>query len=505
MSQMIDVLIVEDNSSLARVYEAYLDDSNYSTRLATTLAAAKQDIDLKAPDIVLLDIQLPDGSGMDILQELSVTDNDVQTIVMTSQGSSEMAVEAIRLGAFDFLTKPFDASRLLVTLDNATKHHHLNQQVATYSSLDRKNYCSFVGQSISMQAVYRIIDSVAASKATAFVLGESGTGKELVAEAIHQESDRASGPFHVLNCGAIPTELMESELFGHVKGAFSGATTDREGAASAADGGTLFLDEICEMDLDLQSKLLRFIQLGAVRPVGSDKTETVDVRFVCATNKDPLEEVRAGRFREDLYYRLHVIPIDLPPLRAREKDVLLITDHFLKRFAKSEGSGFKKLSSDAKKIFLKYPWPGNVRELENLLHRLIVLNDGAEITVDMLPAEMQQPGHSAVTGVSPASIEREMPSSEDNQYTAKPQTLGSIGEGTLNAPEISAGENISLGFPSSEVEIPSLALAEERFIQHVIKVCDGNVHRAAGFLQIAPSTIYRKMRSWENSPQKMCS
>jgi len=236
-----------------------------------------------------------------------------------------------------------------------------------------------------MQAVYRIIDSAATSNATIFVTGESGTGKEVCANAIHQRSPRKTKPFIALNCGAIPKDLMESEIFGHVKGAFTGAVTNRDGAATQANKGTLFLDEICEMDLDLQTKLLRFIQTGSFQTVGGSQLETVDVRFICATNRDPWQEVQEGRFREDLYYRLHVIPIHLPPLRDRETDVKLLIDRLLLEYSKEENKEFEKFSSSAIRIMMDYSWPGNVRELQNIIRNIVVLNTGSEVTPDMIP------------------------------------------------------------------------------------------------------------------------
>ena len=256
------LLMVEDSLSMAAVYKAYLKDTDYSVRIVTDLAGAREEIARQRPDIIMLDVELPDGSGLDLLTEVKSNNEETEIIMMTAHGSSDMAVKAIDDGAFDFLTKPFDAARLMVTLDNARQHQDLYRRVEAYSSFDRDRYCNFIGSSLPMQAVYRVIDSLAASTATAFIVGESGTGKELAAEAIHERSNRSGKTFHAINCGAIPSELMESELFGHIKGAFTGATSDRDGAAAIADGGTLFLDEICEMDLELQKKLLRFLQTG---------------------------------------------------------------------------------------------------------------------------------------------------------------------------------------------------------------------------------------------------
>ena len=271
----------------------------------------------------LLDLRLPDMDGLEVLAEIARRGMTLPVVVITAHGSVETAVSAIRAGASDFLVKPISGERLRVTLHNHLEKQRLAAVVDTYRTrIDRDRFEGFIGASLAMQAVYRSIESAAASDATVFFTGESGTGKEVGARAIHDLGRRRGKAFHPLNCAAIPKDLIESEIFGHVKGAFTGAVSDRPGAARLADGGTLFLDEICEMDPFLQTKLLRFVQTGAFTPVGGTRSEQVDVRFVCATNRDPLAEMRAGRFREDLFYRLHVVPIHMPPLCERGEDVL---------------------------------------------------------------------------------------------------------------------------------------------------------------------------------------
>ena len=456
MNQKLNVLMVEDSESLVTIYSAYLRDERYLLHSVSTLDEARSSVDEALPDLVLLDIELPDGDGMDFLQEIAERYPHVPVIVMTAHGSSDMAVHAIRIGAFDFLTKPFDASRLKVTMANARKHLELDRRVREMSHLNRKKFCGLIGASLAMQAVYRTIESVGASNATAFIVGESGTGKELTAEAIHAKSRRSSARFHALNCAAIPKDLMESELFGHVKGAFTGATSAREGAAAIADGGTLFLDEICEMDLELQKKLLRFVQTGTFQKVGSNRTEKVDIRFICATNRDPFEEVQQGRFREDLYYRLHVIPVELPPLRARGDDVLILADHFLARHSKDDGKAFQSFSPSARKALLRHDWPGNVRELENTIRRVVVLNTGHEVLEDMLPFDRQRLATDATNGNEPVI-----------------ETSTSAGN------------------------VEPLWLMEKRAILAAIELCDGNVNQASALLEVAPSTVYRKLQSWQ--------
>jgi DNA-binding NtrC family response regulator len=300
-----DILLVEDSQALAGVYAAYLRKAGMSVVGAENGSQALKYIGDDVGRVVLLDLQLPDMDGMEILRKLRSEADPPAVVVVTADGSLRTAVDAMREGAYDFLVKPLTEERLVVTSRNALDHVRLRRTVDSFQDgLDRKEYHGFIGSSLAMQAVYHTIDCVAASKATVFITGESGTGKEICAAAIHNQSPRRDGPFVPLNCAAIPRDIMESEIFGHVKGAFTGAIRNRSGAARDADGGTLFLDEICEMDADLQTKLLRFLQTEMVQPVGSTQQTRVDVRIICATNRDPQREIQAGRFREDLFYRL---------------------------------------------------------------------------------------------------------------------------------------------------------------------------------------------------------
>jgi DNA-binding NtrC family response regulator len=469
MTQEAKVLMIEDSVSLAEVYKAYLADTDYQLVTVETLGRAHATLGAYRPEIVLLDIELPDGNGMDFLADVRSMDNPPEVIVMTAHGTSDMAVEAIGLGAFDFLTKPFDAARLRVTLDNAAAQRRLGKRVSELAVMERDHYGNFIGKSPAMQSVYKTIDSLASSDATGFIVGESGTGKELAAEAIHHYSERRDKGFMAINCGAIPGELMESELFGHVKGSFTGASSHREGAASVADGGTLFLDEICEMSLELQKKLLRFIQTGTFRKVGSNTLEKVDVRFVCATNRDPLVEVREGRFREDLFYRLHVVPVRMPPLREREGDVMLIARHFLEQFSAREGKNFKDFSDDARGAVTRYAWPGNVRQLQNAMHQLVVLNEGEIVEPSMLPEQVTS-GHIDAAEVSPR------------------ESFAVIDGGAAR------GGQAHL---ERRQRIEPLWLTEKRVIEEAIDLCHGNVNQAAGLLEVAPSTVYRKLQGWK--------
>lgn len=465
------ILIIEDSASLASLYQTYLEGAGYQVQWADSGETAISLLRRKAAAIVLLDLKLPDMDGMEILRHIRREQLPSEVIIITAHGSINTAVSAMQEGAFDFVIKPCDASRLLATVANAVKHHALQLVVESVrDDFGRTHYEGFIGESLPMQAVYRIIDSAASSSATVFITGESGTGKEVCADAIHKRSPRARNPFVALNCAAIPRELMESEIFGHIKGAFSGAHSNRLGAASLADGGTLFLDEICEMDLELQTKLLRFIQSSTFQRVGSSKLETVNVRFICATNRDPWAEVQAGRFREDLYYRLHVIPIHLPPLRERETDIKLIMEHFLVRFAREENKEFVQFSREAQSAMLGYDWPGNVRQLQNVVRNIVVLNQGREVLPAMIPPPVQR-------------MVRETPVIS---ATASPLNTGDIATPAV------AG--------ASDTSIKPLWLVEKDAIERAIALCDGNIPKAAALLEVSASTLYRKREKWLTDP-----
>ncbi|MCU0984639.1 MAG: sigma-54 dependent transcriptional regulator [Acetobacteraceae bacterium] len=458
------ILLVEDTRALAELYRSFLRDAPWSLDHAATAAEARAALDAEGADVVLLDLRLPDADGLDLLREIRNRPAAPPVIVITANGSVATAVAAMQAGAADFLVKPFPQERLLVTLRNALERARLAREVATLKgAAERDAYCGFIGAAPAMQAVYRIIDNAAASRATVFITGESGTGKELAAEAVHRMSPRRDGPFVAINCAAIPRELIESEVFGHVRGAFTGAVADRAGAAAQANGGTLFLDEICEMDLALQGKLLRFIQTGAYQRVGSTRLEQGDVRFVCATNRDPLAEVRVGRFREDLYYRLHVIPIELPPLRERGEDIVMLAERFLSRFSAEEGKRFHALAPDARAALLAHPWPGNVRELENAIRTAVVLNDGEDLTAAMLPARI---------------------------IAAQPRGMPALAAAPPAAPSLIA-----------QGRIRPLADIEREAIEAAISLCGGNIAQAAAALGVSPSTLYRKRVAWGGGVQ----
>ena len=463
MSDKPNVLIVEDAAPQAVLYQQYLKDERVNLALVDTGVAAKESIAANPPDLLLLDLKLPDMDGQEILRWMQKEKFPTSVIVITGHSSVDVAVDVMRIGAEDFLEKPVTASRLKTTIRNVLERSRLQHLVDDYqNTFERQRYHGFIGSCLPMQAVYRIIDAAAPSKATVFITGESGTGKEVCAEAIHAQGARAKQAFIALNCGAIPRDLMESEIFGHVKGAFTGAVTERKGAATLADGGTLFLDEICEMDLDLQTKLLRFIQTGSFQKVGSSKIEKVDLRFICATNRDPLEDVASGRFREDLYYRLHVVPLHLPPLGERGDDIIEIARYFLTTYSKEEGKEFKSFSPEVDVILRRYNWPGNVRQLQNVIRNIVVLHNDQAVTLDHLPAPLN-------TSLN----EKEL-----SQLVQAIQTPEGIKKTTIES-------------------IKSLASVERETIERAIERCDGNIPKAAALLDVSPSTIYRKKQGWE--------
>ena len=457
-------------------------DEPYDVQHVETGREALAALNKSLPDAVILDLKLPDMDGMDILKEMTSRGLPCPVVVITAHGSINTAVEAIRAGATDFLVKPFNGERLKVTLRNSLEKRQLETIVETYrEEIDRHRFQGFIGSSLPMQAVYRSIESAARSSATVFVTGESGTGKEVSAAAVHALSTRSSGPFVPINCAAIPKDLIESEIFGHMKGAFTGATANRDGAATQADGGTLFLDEICEMDPQLQSKLLRFVQTGSFSKVGGSRMEQVDVRFVCATNRDPRAEVAAGRFREDLFYRLHVIPIHLPPLRERDGDLLEIANQFLQDYAKEEQKSFTSLATETEAVLSGYAWPGNVRELQNVLRNVVVLHDGEAVTPDMLPMALAQ--HTSEPRPDPVAQTTPIPAPAVETAPVPPARNASGKSGDIT-------ELASL--------IRPLADLEREAIEQAIDLCGGDVRKAAVFLGIAPATIYRRRKAWDD-------
>lgn len=495
------VLIVEDTKSLAAMYQNFLIPTGVDTTCVATAESAKAVLQDQTFDLVLLDVMLPDGNGIDILAWINSQPSKSPVIIMTAHGTKELIVQAMQYGAVDFVEKPIDADRLRVTVNNALKIKRLEKRVEDFSShRTKKGFCSMVGRSAPMESVYQIIQSSAASKASVFITGESGTGKELCAEAIHQCSNRKVGNFVALNCAAIPKDLIESEIFGHLKGAFTGATSNREGAAGQANGGTLFFDEICEMELGLQSKLLRFIQTGSFQKVGGEKVEQVDVRFVCATNRDPWEEVLNGKFREDLYYRLHVVPIHLPPLRERDDDVIAIAEALFRRISKEEGKEYKGLTRGAQALLRQFAWPGNVRQLENTIRNVVVLNQSELVDESMFPilrdkTEFSTPQSTAGSGVRRSIVNSEVPSNLASTLAVAP--VSNEQNESFTAENFTPSNSNQIANPFSTEFIQPMWMVEKQYIEFAIEKCEGNISKAAVMLEINPSTIYRKMKDWE--------
>lgn len=459
-SQPIDVLVIDQDPGQRRVLAAMIANGE-SNRFRVAACTTAADIDAVGCDmseaVLIADVDTLGGPShiADIVRTAP------HVIATSASGSLSMAVAAVKAGAVSFLTKPIGAKALIEGLETAIASWNdsvperqpavTTPGASTDAFQPDSDYAGFVGRSTAMRGVYQQIRRMAPSRAPVFITGESGTGKEICAEAIHTESGANERPFVAINCSAIPHELIESEIFGHVRGAFTGASDNRPGAAELADGGTLFLDEIAEMDLSLQAKLLRFVQTGSFRRVGGSDLKHVDVRIVSATNRSPEGEVEAGRFRADLFYRLHVLPIALPPLRDRREDIPDLAASFLARFATEEGRTFRGFADAALESLCASPWPGNVRQLQNVIRRIVVLNDHPTVTLDMLPGDL----------------------------------LARTDTGRMAASHADATPTIA---PFHD--------QERRIIETALDAFDGNVQRTAAALEINPSTIYRKRQAW---------
>lgn len=387
---MAKILVVDDDKNLRRIIEFTLAEDGHSPKTAADAEEALLSLKEESFDIVVTDIRMPGKDGITLLREIKELAPSIEVIVVTAFGTVETAVEAMKAGAFDYVTKPFNRDELKLTVQRALHLRDLeSENVRLRIEVEKKfGFANIIGESEPMQKVFRLIEKVASTDAPVLITGESGTGKELVAKALHYHSLRAKGPLVTINCAAIPKELLESELFGHVKGAFTGAVKDKKGKFVEAEGGTIFLDEIGELSGDLQPKILRALQEMEVVPVGSNKVVHVDVRVVSATNRDMEASIEAGIFREDLYYRLAVVPIHMPSLRERSSDIPLLIKHFLKTLAPDEQV---KMAPEAMKALTTHQWKGNVRELENTIQRLLILREGKEITLSDLPDKIRHP------------------------------------------------------------------------------------------------------------------
>ena len=479
------VLIADDEINIRRVLEAILRRDGYEVITAANgneaLAGMNRDI-----NTVITDLKMPGLDGMGLLKRLSVDFPDVPVVMITAHGSVESAVEAVKLGAFDYVEKPFDQEQIRQIVAKALRTHMLSRRDARPEDSSPRGRFRLVGESGAIRQVYQVVEKVADTPSTVLITGESGTGKELVARALHDYSSRSSGPFIKINCAAIPKTLMESELFGYEKGAFTGAVGSKPGRFELAHGGSLFLDEIGEIPIEMQVKLLRVLQESEFERVGGIKTIKVDVRLITATNRDLAAEIISGGFRDDLYYRLNVVPIHLPPLRERREDIPLLVDHFLARFnerLKKQVTGVEPAAIDA---LVSHGWPGNIRELENVIERTILFCEGQLIHVADLPGEL---GGAPGQAVPPIAAEERSPST-------------TISSGNLPAVPAAAPSASSASLPPVGEEVGSLKEAvrvetervERELIQRALDETGGNVTKAARKLQISRKSLQTKMK-----------
>ena len=475
------ILFVDDEMDILRALKRVVHDMNLNVYTASTAEEGLNIIQKNHIDIVISDKNMPGMNGNEFLQKVAEEWPDTIRMMLTAYTELSDVITAVNSGKiWGYMKKPWDNKELKISIQQAINYREvlaerslLRHTLAHIQAKRKRNFLRFIGQSTPMQFVYNAIERCAVSHASVFITGPSGAGKELAADAIHKLSPRKDKPLICLNCAAIPQELMESEIFGHIKGAFSGAASNRDGAATLADGGTLFLDELGEMDIALQAKILRFIQTGTFQKVGSSKTEKVDIRFISATNREPLQAISEGHLREDLYYRLNVISINLPPLCERENDPSQIAQYFLNRFSDLENKVFVGISSDAEKLINHYTWPGNVRQLENTIHSAVVMSDGPLLTEQNLAIQLQLNEHqvSELTSKKHRS-DAQMAVSQ----TSKDDPLQTV---------------------NSFTEVRSLAAVEKAAIEHAIAACDENVVKAASLLEVSPSTLYRKMQQWQ--------
>jgi two-component system, NtrC family, response regulator AtoC len=385
------VLVVDDEENIRLVLRTLLKKHGYDVEIADSGEAALKALDSFDPDVILTDVRMPKISGLDLLAALKAKQHPATVIVMSAYGNVDLAIEAMKAGAYDYVGKPFKPDEIVLALRKAEEREALRRENrALREQVSQGNqFESILAKSKEMVEIFRTITKIADFKTTVLITGESGTGKELVARAIHTRSGRKSGPFVAVNCGAIPENLLESELFGHKKGAFTDASADRRGLFEEATGGTLFLDEIGELPQNLQVKLLRVLQEEQIRRLGETRDVKVDVRIIAATHRDLSADVKAARFREDLFYRIHVLAIHVPPLRERRDDVSLLVDHFVARNNTRLGTDIRGVSAEARKLLLEYAWPGNVRELENTIERAMVLGETDVLEVADLPERIR--------------------------------------------------------------------------------------------------------------------
>jgi two-component system nitrogen regulation response regulator NtrX len=453
------ILVVDDESGVRSALAGILGDEGYQVTTAESGEAGLEAMESRRFDLVLLDVWLPRMDGLEALARMRTLDPDVPVVVISGHGSIETAVKAVRMGAQDFVEKPLSLEKTLLVVKNALRQRRLEAENRSLKEQVEQRWV-MVGESGAICALRAEIAQAAPSNGRVLIYGENGTGKELVARNIHHQSLRAAGPFVEVNCAAIPEDLIESELFGHTRGAFTGALTAKKGKFELADGGTLFLDEVADMTLKTQAKVLRVLQEQKLEPVGGTASVTVDVRVIAATNKRLDEEIRKGAFREDLYFRLNVIPFEVPPLRERREDVPLLARHFMTLISAEYGRRPKEIMAEALDVLAGLVWPGNVRELRNIIERLVIMTAGERIESQHLPAPL----------------------------------LGAA------APPAGGGAAAPSGGSDGLGEFASLAEAredfEKRYIWKKYRDCGGNMSRTAESLQVERSNLYRKMKGY---------
>jgi DNA-binding NtrC family response regulator len=447
------IVVIDDDPEMRSMVHDHLKHQGYQVKdFGSSLEAVKylssSGLDAQGTELVLTDLRMPELDGLDVLQQIRRLPNPFPVIIMTAFATVDTAIEGLRKGAFDYITKPFKLNELSLTVERALSYYRLKTQNQALTNAVQKNWNrqSIVGKSAAIQNIFDLIERAAPASSNILITGESGTGKEVVARALHNQSPRAEKPFIAINCTAIPESLMESELFGHIKGSFTGATQDKKGLFEEAHGGTLFLDEIGDMDLSLQAKLLRVLQERQIKPVGSTQSKAIDVRVIAATHKDLKKAISNGVFREDLYYRLSVIPIVTPPLRHRPEDIPLLAHYFLRKYSALNNGKIITFTQDALRKLVSLSWPGNVRELENMVERLVVLSRSPEIDAGDIPSADQ---------------------SSSEQF---------FGEATNDS--------------------PTLEELEKRYIQLVLDKTGGKKEKAAQILGINRRTLYRKQKEY---------
>ena len=482
------VLFVDDEQAILDALVRATRGLSLEVETVTSGEQALKRLQERQFDIIVSDKNMPGMGGNELLQKVAEIAPETVRIMLTAFTDIDDILQAINTGKiWCYMKKPWDNTELKIALKQAIEYSALlsersilRRTLEQVNQYKKRTFMGFIGSSIPMQMVYSAIENAAPSQASMFITGPSGAGKELVAEAIHKLSSRRDKPFVCLNCAAIPNELMESEIFGHVKGAFSGALPNRDGAATTAHTGTIFLDELGEMDIGLQAKLLRFIQTGTFQKVGSNKVEKVDIRFISATNRDPHQAIQDGKLREDLYYRLNVISIRLPALSERDKDPSQIANFFLKKFSELENKVFVGFEKQALNLINGFHWPGNVRQLENTIHSAVIMNEGPLLSANNIANQLHLTQQEMTRFCS--------------QHLAPRPVVDTLSD-EQDITDSSHQNEAQLDFGNQPVQ--SLAAVERAAIEHAITLCEDNVVKAASMLEVSPSTLYRKIQQWQ--------